>query len=163
MSVEVMNMALSPLLIKQILGLPDEALDTSGIKLHLWKVYVFKGSGVLNISHRKLPEYRVLEPGENGYYYLPIGVYVIRYKEYVKIPDNCIGIVLPRSSLLRMGATIYSAVWDPGYEGQGIGLLTVFNPYGLNILKGAHIAQLVLFKVEGKPVLYQGVYKGERG
>ncbi len=155
-------MALSPLLIKQILNVPDEILDTSGIKLHLWKIYVFKGNGLLGIRHRRLPEYEELEPKDNEYYHLPTGAYVVRYKEYVRIPEHCIGIVLPRSSLLRMGATIYSAVWDPGYEGQGIGLLAVFNPYGLDLLKNSHIAQLVLFKVEGKPRIYQGVYKGER-
>ncbi len=155
-------MALSSLLIKQALNLSDEVLDTSGIKLHLWKVYVFKSNGLLGVDYRKLPEYDELEPRDDKYYHLPAGAYVVRYKEYVRIPENCIGIVLPRSSLLRMGATIYSAVWDPGYEGQGIGLLAVFNPYGLDLIRNSHIAQLVLFKVEGKSRIYQGVYKGER-
>jgi hypothetical protein len=48
------------------------------------------------------------------------------------------------------------------YKGQGIGLLVVFNPNGIEIQRGAQIAQLVFIKLTGrtsKP--YRGTYQGE--
>ncbi len=153
-------MALSPILLNKILG-EEYALDTSGLKLHVHKIYEFSSRGALLRDERIIPEYKEALL-ENDTYVLSKGAYIVRYKEYVKIPENMIALTIPRSSLLRMGATIHTAVWDSGYEGQGIGLLIVFNKYGILISKGVHIAQLVFFKVFGKSLTYEGIYKGER-
>ena len=72
------------------------------------------------------------------------------------IPNNAAGIVLPRSSLLRMGANIYTALWDPGYKGKGVSLLKVFNPQGIVIERYARIAQLILI-----PAKSSGEYSGK--
>lgn len=94
---------------------------------------------------------------------LPPGAYIVRYREYVKIPDDCIALAIPRSSLLRMGATLYTAVWDPGYKGRGYGLLAVFNNRGIVLEKGAQIAQLVYIKMTGRTSFtYRGTFYGER-
>ncbi len=66
------------------------------------------------------------------------------------------GFAYPRSSLLRMGCTIYTAVHDPGYEGQPTYLMHVLNP--IIIYKDARIAQIVYIecnKVNGE---YEGIY-----
>ncbi len=143
------------------LGLSEEELDTSGIKLTVGEIYCFRTGGSIGASGRRLPEYVEVEC-ENGFYKLSAGAYLVRYGERVKIPRDCIGLVLPRSTLLRIGATIETAVWDPGYEGRGVGLLLVFNENGIIIERRAHIAQLVLLKLTGeasKP--YKGQYYGE--
>jgi len=140
----------------------DKMIDTSGIKLTLFKVYRFASSGELAMSRRLLPEMVEIDPID-GVYYLDPGAYLIRYGEYVEIPPNCIALVFPRSSLLRMGATIFTAVWDPGYEGQGVGLLQVFNPYGIRIERGAQVAQMVFIKMTGETkFLYRGTFQGEK-
>lgn len=154
-------MSLSPIDLKNILGLSDESIDTSGIKLHLKYVYIVDDKGFIGKNARFIPKYIRLSPS-NGTYILGPGAYVIRYAEYIKMPTNAIGLVFPRSSLLRMGAVLYTAVWDPGYEGQGVSLLVVYNPYGVVIEEGAHIAQLVYFKVLGRSIAYKGSYLGER-
>ncbi len=153
-------MTLSPLLINEILG-RNYMLDTSGLKLHLYKIYKIMRAGMLTANQRVIPGYEEVQ-AKNEKYILKNGAYIIRYKEYIRVPENAIALTIPRSSLLRMGATIHTAVWDPGYEGQGIGLLVVFNEKGIILSKGVHIAQLIFFKVIGESLKYNGIYKGEK-
>ncbi len=153
-------MAVSPVFLNKIFK-EEYALDTSGLKLHVYRIYEFASSGALLGDKRNIPEYKEAL-SENDTYILSKGAYIVRYKEYVRIPENMIALTIPRSSLLRMGATIHTAVWDSGYEGQGIGLLVVFNENGIQLSKGTHVAQLVFFKVFGKSLTYEGIYKGER-
>ena len=60
---------------------------------------------------------------------------------------DCGGLCFPRSSLLRMGVHVPTAVWDAGYAGRGEGLLEVGNPHGVRLQRGARIVQLVLFRL----------------
>ncbi|MEM0319986.1 MAG: hypothetical protein QXS67_01040, partial [Candidatus Nezhaarchaeales archaeon] len=75
---------------------------------------------------------------------------------------NYVAIGLPRSSLMRMGATIISALWDPGYEGRGEGLLLVENPYGIILERNARVIQLIFVRLESEPESeYRGSYMYE--
>lgn len=152
---------LSPETIMMLFGLKEEDVDCSGIKLHLDKVFVFKGKALLAKNSRKLAEVEEVE-ADNDVYHLMPGAYKIRYREIVKVPNNAIALAIPRSTLLRSGATIYTAVWDPGYEGRGEGLLTVFNSNGIDIEKGAQIAQLVFIRLDRETkFVYKGIYQRE--
>jgi len=91
-------------------------------------------------------------------YYLPPGGYVVRYAEIVSIPDDHVGFIHPRSSLMRNSCMLNTAVWDAGYEGKGEGLLEVH--HGIEIEAGARIAQLVLAEADAEGV-YDGSYQGE--
>lgn len=149
-----------------ILNLLDEGIQAqpAGVDLTVSEIYKFKGNGVLGFSNssRKLPEVEKLEFDDNGVLFLEKGAYKVRYNEVVKVPNDCIAIGLPRSSLMRMGATIISALWDPGYEGRGEGLLLVENPYGIVLERNARIMQLVFIRLESKPGnLYRGSYMYE--
>ena len=53
----------------------------------------------------------------------------------------------PRSSLLRNGVSIHSAVWDSGYEGKSSALLVIYNTE-FEIKQNARIFQLVFFKLD---------------
>lgn len=144
-----------------ILGIGPERVDCAGLKLTLSEVYSLGNKGFLGISERVLPEYKPVEPRDNKFF-LDRGVYVVRYGEYVRVPSDAIALAIPRSSLLRMGVTLYTAVWDPGYEGRGYGLLSVFNEYGVVLEKGVQIAQLVFIRMTGETqYVYRGVYYGE--
>jgi len=90
------------------------------------------------------------------------GYYLVRFNETVNMPLDLAAIGKPRSSLLRMGAFMVSAVWDPGYRGRSISLLAVGNPRGIRIKRGARIIQLVFIKVLGETTGYQGIYQGEQ-
>src|SRR2546425_5593991 len=96
----------------------------------------------------------------DGWLELSPGTYGIRYAEWVAVPVDCGGLCFPRSSLLRMGVYVPTAVWDAGYAGRGSGLLVVSNPYGLRLRHGARIAQLVLFRLtEPAASAYAGEYQ----
>jgi dUTP pyrophosphatase len=110
-----------------------------------------------------IPHYKRLEHDSDGIYHLPQGSYVIRYREYVKVPEDAIALAIPRSSLIRSGSTLFTAVWDPGYEGRGYGLLVVYNSHGIRVRRGAQVAQLVFIKMMERSVkVYRGTYFGER-
>lgn len=86
------------------------------------------------------------------------GAYVVRYREKITIPAGHVGQVFPRSSLLRNGGTLFSALWDQGYEGRGEALLVLWQ--ALILPPGARIGQLVLYPADRAPG-YQGQYQGE--
>jgi len=155
-------MILSPETLMQLFGYKEEDLDCAGLKLHLDRVFVIKTKGVLLMNKKQLPEYEEIQPNEYSQFVLPEGVYKIRYKEYVKIPEDTIALAVPRSTLLRMGVALYTAVWDPGYEGRGEGLMVVFNKNGVVIERYTQIAQLVFFRFDrATRFLYRGSYYRE--
>jgi dUTP pyrophosphatase len=68
----------------------------------------------------------------------------------------------PRSSLNRSGVTIHGAVWDAGYHGRSTSLLSVLNPAGFRVQRGARVLQMVFFKLSASTEqLYRGRYQGE--
>ena len=86
--------------------------------------------------------------------------YVVVYNEYVRIPVGYAGLILPRSTLLRGGATLYSALWDAGYNGRGTGVISV-GPVDLVLAPNARVGQMIFVKAETSRK-YEGVYNRER-
>jgi len=138
-------------------------LQPNGIDLSLDSVWTFADSGALGIDNtdRRLPPRTELEFDPQGWLYLEPETYGIRYAEPVEIPTDCGGLCFPRSSLLRMGCDVPTAVWDAGYRGRGEGLIVVSNPHGVRIRRGARIAQLVLFGLTEVTAGYRGRYQDE--
>lgn len=150
---------LSPETLIQLLKLSKDQLDCSGLKLHLDKVFSLASQGGIYKNAKKLSEVIEVKSNNNGIYTLAPGAYRIRYREIVKVPENTMALAIPRSTLLRIGATVFTAVWDPGYEGRGEGLMVVFNPYGVEIEQGAQIAQLVFISLDKVTnFVYRGTY-----
>ncbi len=139
----------------------NKQIQPAGVDLTVIEVFEIDSVGEIDFSNenRKVPEGKKLEFSENKIHLKP-GSYKIMYGEAVKMPKDALGIVLPRSTLMRMGATVISALWDPGYQGRGYGLLVVFNPHGIIIHRNARVAQI--FMIKGKTNKeYEGTYKGE--
>ncbi|OYT62271.1 MAG: deoxyuridine 5'-triphosphate nucleotidohydrolase [Thermofilum sp. ex4484_15] len=134
-------------------------VQPAGVDLTVDEIMTFESEGEI-MEGIKLPKVREILIGEEVK--LRPGAYKVRFREIVKVPPDCIGLAFPRSSLLRMGATINFAVWDPGYEGKGEALLVVFNPYGIKLKKGSRVAQMVFLKLYRKATkLYNGRYQRE--
>ncbi len=145
------------------LGYSPNSLDCAGLKLTLCEVLTPAGPGEVLLGGKNVPDYEKIPPADGRIYRLVEGAYIVRYCEYVKIPEDSMAIALPRSTLIRSGATLFSAVWDPGYEGRGFGLLLVLNKYGISLEAGAQIAQLVYIKLAEKTLLpYRGTYYLEK-
>ncbi|HDD25536.1 MAG TPA: deoxyuridine 5'-triphosphate nucleotidohydrolase, partial [Acidilobales archaeon] len=125
-------------------------LQPAGFDLSASEIHRYVSRGFVGFRSKRLPKYEIIEP-KDGVWYLGQGVYRIVYNEVVSVPDDTIGFCLPRSTLLRCGATVYCAFWDPGYIGRGEGILHVLNPNGLELEVGARVAQLVFIKLIEKP------------
>jgi dUTP pyrophosphatase len=142
----------------------DKQLQPSGFDLSLGEVHTYVGDGSVDFSNqeRRIAETEPMEPDGNGWWFLPMGCYVIVYNEAVRMPLNLTAIARPRSTMLRNGATVETAVWDPGYHGRSSSLLVVHNPRGVRLKRNARIAQLVFIEVDEVDKGYEGSYQKER-
>lgn len=153
----------TPPLVEQMIN-PEIQVQPNGIELTLQRVEVHEGSGSIAFDNaeRKLPQTRNMDFDNEGWLHLTKGIYKIVYNEVVNIPKNLAAIAKPRSSLLRCGATIETAVWDAGYSGRSESLLVVYNEKGFDVKKNARVLQLLFFRL-GEEVQkgYSGVYQNE--
>jgi dUTP pyrophosphatase len=89
------------------------------------------------------------------------GAYIITYNEIVHLPNNVMALARPRSSLLRCGVTVNTAVWDAGYSGRSQSLMVVYNPQGFRLQRNARIVQLIFLPLTGETEGYHGTYQNE--
>jgi dUTP pyrophosphatase len=143
---------------------PGLQVQENGVELTVREVHRWSGLGAISLRNeeRQLANSTPLAFDETGWLLLPHGSYRVIYNEIVSIPKDLIAVGRPRSSLLRCGATIASAVWDAGYSGRGESLLLVHNPDGLRLQKDARVLQLLFFRLaETVKKGYRGVYQKE--
>jgi dUTP pyrophosphatase len=139
-------------------------IQPNGVDLSLEALFTWHAAGALGRSNadRLLPPRVEVAFDADGWADLASGTYGVRYAESVSIPGDRGGLCFPRSSLLRMGVHVPTAVWDAGYRGRGEGLIVVTNPYGVRLQRGARIAQLVIFELTEPPAqTYSGAYQEE--
>jgi dUTP pyrophosphatase len=152
-----------PPLVEQMID-PKVQVQPNGIELTLQRVEVHEGSGAIAFDNkeRRLPVSKYIDFDDEGWVHLQKGSYKILFNEVVNIPNNIAAIAKPRSSLLRCGVTVETAVWDAGYSGRSESLLVVYNEYGFNLKKNARVLQLLFFGL-GDEVRkgYSGVYQNE--
>ncbi|MGD2201687.1 MAG: deoxyuridine 5'-triphosphate nucleotidohydrolase, partial [Candidatus Bathyarchaeota archaeon] len=122
------------------------------------------GQGGVDFSNieREIPPKQLLEPDEGGWYSLEPGCYTIVYNETVRIPLDIVAMARSRSTVLRSGASVETAVWDPGYQGRSSSLLVVYNPHGIRLKRDARVVQLVFIDIEEVQQGYDGIYQRER-
>jgi dUTP pyrophosphatase len=146
--------------------LPDREsqLQPNGVDLTLERVSRFRGPGALGVSNeqRVLPVTDDLSFEPDGTVYLPPGAFQVRFNETVNLPDWLMAYARPRSSLLRSGVALHTAVWDAGYTGRGVALLVVYHPAGFRVARNARICQLVFHRLSAATVTaYSGAYQYE--
>jgi len=140
-----------------------EQLQPNGIDLTLREIALPQTWGRIAVkdTQRLVPDLAPLMFDGLDFIQLVPGAYVITYNEIVHLPDNITALAFPRSSLLRCGVTIYTAVWDAGYHGRAQSLMVVYNPQGFRLQRNARIVQLVFLKLTQKTAGYQGAYQRE--
>ena len=137
-------------------------LQPAGIDLRVARVHRLTSAGVLGTAAREPASREEVEPDDDGWWQLGPGAFVIGYREKVNLPNDVLALAQPRSSLLRSGVAIHSAIWDAGYSGRGEGLLAVMDPHGYRLQRGARVLQLVFYRLAVPAVAgYQGRYLGE--
>ena len=143
---------------------PKTQTQMCGMELTVKGIERFTSSGAVAFdnSERKLPETESLEFDQSGWIDLPAGAYLVTFNEIVSIPGDVAALARARSTLLRCGASLQTALWDPGYRGRSQSLLVVHNPSGLRMKRNARLMQLVFMRLEDKAEkLYEGRYQGE--
>ena len=151
-------------------ALVESMIDTEtqtqmcGIELTLNRVERFTSAGAVAFdnSERKLPQTEPIDFDPSGWIDLSFGSYLVTFNEIVSIPKDVAALARARSTLQRCGASLETALWDPGYRGRSQSLLVVYNPQGLRLKKNARLMQLVFMRLEKEAEkVYSGKYQGE--
>ncbi|MFC2026359.1 deoxyuridine 5'-triphosphate nucleotidohydrolase [Chloroflexota bacterium] len=141
----------------------EEQLQPNGIDLTLREVAMLQSPGKVATSNsqRVVSSLSPLVFDGLGFIQLAPGIYSITYNEVVHLPQNIMALATPRSSLLRCGVTVNTAVWDAGYSGRSQSLLVVYHPQGFQLQRNARVIQLVFFQLTDWTQGYQGIYQKE--
>jgi len=141
----------------------EEQVQPNGVDLTLREIALLQSSGRITAQNdqRQVSDLSPLVFDGLGYIDLVPGAYIITYNEVVHLPKNIMALGRPRSSLLRCGVTVGTAVWDAGYEGRSQSLLVVYNPLGFRLQKNARVMQLIFMRLSEKTQGYKGTYQGE--
>jgi deoxycytidine triphosphate deaminase len=138
--------------------LREGQVQPNGVDLTLDAVFEQTTAGRIGRDGKEIGTRRQLTPNGDDAFALDPGGYVVRYAETIEIPEDHVGFLYPRSSLLRNSCMLNTAVWDAGYEGKGEGLIEVHHDVELE--RGARVAQLVLASADHEGT-YDGSYQGE--
>ncbi len=156
-------MKASPPLIEGCLD-PEVQAQPNGFDLTLRNARGFSGPGAVDFSNKR----RVISPTEPVLFnkgdqvHLGPGAYMVTFNEVVNLPLDLMAIGRTRSSLLRCGVALHTAVWDAGYCGRSESLMEVYNPSGFVLMRDARIMQLVFFWLdEAADKGYSGKFLGE--
>lgn len=150
-------------LIEAYLSLDDQ-LQPNGFDLTLREVERFKSAGSMGAGpgQRELSATEKVEFGKDGWLQLDTGPHLVTFNEVVNLPLDLMALGRTRSSLLRSGVSIHTAVWDAGYRGRSQALLVVHNEHGYRVQRDARIMQLVFFRLsQAVSQGYQGRFLGE--
>jgi dUTP pyrophosphatase len=152
----------TPPLVESYLDL-ELQLQPNGIDVTLRDIARLQTPGTITVdnSGRRLSSLTPLEFDRQDYVDLTSGPYLITLNEIVNLPNNVMALARPRSSLLRCGVTIETAVWDAGYSGRSQSLLVVHNSSGFRLQRNSRVLQLIFFFLTGETERYKGQYQRE--
>ncbi len=151
-----------PPLLEGYLDLEAQA-QPNGFDLTIRDIAQLQSRGTIAVSDRQrvISGLAPLTFDAQGFIDLTFGAYIITFNEIVHLPTNIMALGRPRSSLLRCGVTVNTAVWDAGYSGRSQSLMVVHNPQGFRLQRNARVMQLVFFRLTGETEGYHGAYQGE--
>ncbi len=141
----------------------EEQLQPNGIDLTLREIAFPQSAGKIAVNNRQrqVSDLAPLTFDGLGFIDLIPGAYIVTVNEIVHLPKNIMALARPRSSLLRCGVTIDTAVWDAGYSGRSQSLMVVYNPQGFRLQRNARIMQIIFLQLTDETEGYDGAYQGE--
>lgn len=142
--------------------LDDDQYQPNSIDLKLGKVYRIMnfddGTYGLYNGEKHIPnKVEICYPYKNRYILYPNKPYWLEIEPKIEIPEDIAQFYLPRSSLLRMGVTLHTALGDSGFNGHLMFLAINHMPYDIRLDKGERIATAINFEVDSAG-LYDGDY-----
>jgi len=108
----------------------------------------------------KLTTVEKAQGDERNVWVLTPGVYSVTFEQGCKLDDKTTAFIRQRSSILRMGGTVTSGVYDPGFEvDQMGGVMTLTKTVVLE--HGARLAQIIMFE-NNSAELYDGQWQKDK-
>ena len=153
----------TPPLLEHFLSL-EAQLQPNGFDMTVREVARLTTPGAVGAedTSRVLSDTQPIEFDSDGWLQLEPGPFLITFNEVVNLPLNVMALGRPRSSLLRSGAGVHTAVWDAGYRGRSQALLVVYHPGGYRVQRDARLMQLVFFRMETAASQgYEGRFQSE--
>lgn len=153
----------------------EKDYQPSGLDLRLGNLFYLDGErdvkyGLIN-GKKILPDHVPVKPllmqcAANdyvaGWNLIPDQPYIAQVKGQIEIGDSNAQFYLPRSTLLRAGVNVYTALGDLGYNGHLSFLIINHGPRPFFIQEGERFAQLIDFEVRGGSESYDGDYQEEK-
>lgn len=150
----------------------EKDYQPSGLDLRLGNLFYLDAErdveyGLIN-GEKILPEHKLIKPTlmqiaeddyVTGWKLIPQQPYIAQVKGQIKIGENNAQFYLPRSTLLRAGINVYTALGDLGYNGHLSFLVINHSPRPFFIQEGERFAQLVDLQVRGGSESYDGDYQ----
>jgi len=155
-------------------GRQKEDYQPSGMDLRLGRVFAIDDSddfyGLIDgVKH--LPEHKEIKPSllkhreddyVAGWFLEPNVSYICQVRNQIEIGNKNAQFYLPRSSLLRAGVNVYTALGDLGYNGHLSFLVINHGKKPFFIGEGERFAQLIDFEVRGGSESYDGDFQEEK-
>lgn len=142
----------------------EQQVQPNGVDLTVKEIATLSSSGKISVQNhnRIISGTTPIAFDDKGSINLPAGCYLVTCNEIVNLPKDIMALARPRSSLLRCGVSIHTAVWDAGYSGRSQSLMVVYNQHGFNLHKNARIIQMVFFHLSHEVAEgYNGLFQGE--
>ncbi|RUM32973.1 MAG: deoxyuridine 5'-triphosphate nucleotidohydrolase [Archaeoglobus sp.] len=138
----------------------DKQVQPNGFDCTLKSVYRLTGIGKIDFDNaeRVIPDAEEIK-FNNDWVFLNSGVYRAKINEIISLPKDIMALARPRSSILRCGVNVLTAVWDAGYTGRSEVGIVVYN--GVWLKKNARIVQLVFIRLDEESHGYSGIYQNE--
>lgn len=142
--------------------IPEGKIQPNGMDISIKKLFKLNGHVQLTNEkkNRQFPDLTEVIK-ENDFWKLDPGYYLVEIAEEIVIPIDAIGFVAPRSTLIRMGATVFSGIWDKGFQGVGDnhGRILLQTSLPFSIHQSVAIAQMIFISAVDDKTVYQGNYQ----
>ena len=143
----------------------DEQFTPNGVDLRLKAVYLPENisRGVFGITkgQKVIPQLIEIPALDDAYILNPGKKYFINCG-HIDIPKDCAQFYYPRSTLMRAGLELYSAVGDAGYSGDLIFAVKVSGVASLVIEKNERVVQAITHKLTSGTDGYNGDYQNNK-
>lgn len=140
--------------------------EGTGFDLRVGEIFTISGRGFLGISERRtcpIEPFAAFDPEKPSTVAIkPNDFYLFRTIETVNLPVDLVGIVKPRSTLMRMGLFLRTAAVNPGYSGQLVFAVKNEGPTTVSLELGARVAHILFARIEGDTAPYRGQWQGGR-
>lgn len=139
--------------------LDQEDFTPNAIDIRLGEVFEYTSSTfTLDGDNKQHRERKKIEPDENGFYTFTEGYYPITLDGWIEVGEHEVGLCIPRSTLIRNGVTIYTALYDSGYHGRMITAMYVSPGTVFRCRSNERVCQYIITDAETAS-LYSGSYQ----